>query len=318
MHRCVKALDDKMGTEQRYICLLVDNFLGHKISFTPRHIQIIFFEPNLISFVQPLDAGIIRCFKAHYRRQFCLQAIDLDEGGNSSIWKIMLCEAMMMATQAWVAVTAATIQHCWHHTGIQAATARSLHPAHADPGAWAIMHEFVTSETPLLLVEMMLQQHLSSCYVASDWQSALKAVMDAEGDTAQAAEAVKKLASAVCKRSGLVLKFSHPKPPQLEAVKRDLNNSIMILKENNHIFGTPPSIDELLNPLEERESLDIMAEMFEDDAAIIAEVRRREEIQNGEVIEVDSYDKGDHDVKEVMASSELIAMAEKLEARYVS
>ena len=64
MHRWVKALDVKMGIQKRYICLLIDNFSGHKISFAPRNIQIIFFEPNLTSFVQPLDAGIIRCFKA--------------------------------------------------------------------------------------------------------------------------------------------------------------------------------------------------------------------------------------------------------------
>jgi hypothetical protein len=62
-----------------------------------------------------------------------------------------------MATQAWVVVMAVTIQHCWHHTGIQAATTPSLHPAHADPGAWAIVHEFAASENPLLFVETMLQ-----------------------------------------------------------------------------------------------------------------------------------------------------------------
>ena len=112
MHRWVKALNIKMGIQKWYICLLVDNFSGHKISFAPWNIQIIFFEPNLTSFVQPLDA-----FKAHYCRQFCLRAIDLDEAGNSNIWKISLHEAMMMAIRAWIAVTSTTIQHCWNHMG---------------------------------------------------------------------------------------------------------------------------------------------------------------------------------------------------------
>ncbi|KAF8558115.1 hypothetical protein OG21DRAFT_1405665 [Imleria badia] len=225
----------------------------------------------------------------------------------------------MIATEAWSAVTSTTIQHCWNHTGIQAATAPSSHPAHADPGAWAIIREFATSETPLPLVEAALQQHLRSRYVASDWSSALKAVMDAEGDTAQATEAVEKLALAACKRSGLILKLSIPRPPQLEVLEEGLKDSIMMLKDRNRIFGTPLSVDELLDPLEEQENPDTMAEMFEDDDAIIAEVRRREAVRNGEVIEMDSDDEDDHEEETKPATtSELIALAEKLEAGYVS
>lgn len=307
-----------MGTEQRYICLLIDNFSGHKIPFTPRNIQIVFFEPNLTSFVQPLDAGIIRCFKAYYRRQFCLRAIDLDEAGNSNIWKITLREAMVMATQAWSAITPTTIQHCWNHTGIQAATAPLSHPAHADPGAWAIIREFATSEMPLPLVETALQQHLGSRYIASDWSPSLKAVMDAEGDAAQATEAVEKLALATCTRSGLILKISVPKPPQLEALEDSLKGSISILKDRNRIFGTPLSVNELLDPLEERENLDLEAEVFDDDAAIIAEVRRREAVRNGDAIEVDSDDEDDLDEAKPATTFELIALVEKLEAGYLS
>ena len=89
-----------------------------------------------------------------------------------------------MATQAWIAVTSTTIQHCWNHIGIQPATASSSHPVHADPGAWAIICEFATSEIPLPLTETRLQHHLSSHYIASNWEAAPKAVMDVEGDVA--------------------------------------------------------------------------------------------------------------------------------------
>ncbi|KAF8431020.1 hypothetical protein L210DRAFT_3311126, partial [Boletus edulis BED1] len=65
----------------------------------------------------------------------------------------------------------------------------------------------------LPLVETALQEHLGSRYVASDWSLALKMVMDAEGDAEKASEAVEKLASAACQRSGLVVKLQ--KPPQL-------------------------------------------------------------------------------------------------------
>ena len=222
----------------------------------------------------------------------------------------------MMATQAWTAVTSTTIQHCWNHTGIQAATASSSHPAHGNPGAWAIIREVAASEMALPLAETRLQQHLGGRYVASNWESALKAVMDAEGDAAQASAAVEKLASAACQRSGLVLKLSLPKPPQLEVLEQDLTNCVKILKDKNRIFGTLPSVDELIDPVEERENLDTEVELFEDDAAIIAEVRRREEVRNGDAMEVDSDNEDDCCGGKVaaMATSELIALAEKLES----
>jgi hypothetical protein len=73
------------------------------------------FEPNMTSFVQPLDAGIIRCFKAHYRRAFCLHAIDLDEAGEDDIYKVNLLEVLLMAKEAWASVSAETIKNCWNH-----------------------------------------------------------------------------------------------------------------------------------------------------------------------------------------------------------
>ena len=69
---------------------------------------------------------------------------------------------------------------------------------------------------------------------------------------------------------------SLPKPAQLETLEQDLTDSVKILKDKNHIFSTLSSINELLDPLEERENLDTEAELLENDAAIIAEVCRQE------------------------------------------
>ena len=311
-----------MAIERRFICLLIDNFSGHKISFTPRNIQIVFFEPNMTSFVQPLDAGIIRCFKAHYRRHFCLRAIELDEAGNNDIWKISLREAMVMANSAWAAVMPSTIQHCWNHTGIQDESAPSLHPAHADPGAWAIVHQFATaSDMTLLQAEMALQQHLGTRYITDHWNPALKAVMDSEGDVMQAVNAVEKLAAAACQRTSLVVKIpALSKPPQLEALERDLKDSVANLKDRNRIFGQPLTLDELLDPLEEKENLDTEAAVFEDDQAIIAEVHHLEAVGKGEIIEVDSDndDSLNDDGEPAITTSELIGICQKLESGYIS
>jgi hypothetical protein len=73
----------------------------------------------MTSFVQPLDSGIIRCFKAHYRKAFCLHALNLDEAGADNIYKINLLKVMLLAKAAWNAVSAETITNCWNHSGIQ-------------------------------------------------------------------------------------------------------------------------------------------------------------------------------------------------------
>ena len=73
----------------------------------------------MTSFIQPLDAGIIRCFKAHYQQEFCLRVIEKDELGEHDIHKINLLELMLMAKDAWKQVDDLTIQHCWDHVKIQ-------------------------------------------------------------------------------------------------------------------------------------------------------------------------------------------------------
>lgn len=98
-----------MRHQNRFICLLLDNFAGHYIDYVPRNIHLEYFEPNLTSHVQPDDAGIIRTLKALYRKAFCLRAIELDEAGEPDIYRIDLLEAMMLVTEAWNNVQAATI-----------------------------------------------------------------------------------------------------------------------------------------------------------------------------------------------------------------
>lgn len=69
----------------------------------------------MTSFVQPLDAGVICCFKAHYQCAFCLCAIELDEAGDEDIYKINLLEVMLLAREALDSVSKETIQNCWRH-----------------------------------------------------------------------------------------------------------------------------------------------------------------------------------------------------------
>ena len=111
-----------MRSQNRHICLLIDNFLGHFVSYKLQNIQLEYFKPNLMSFIQSLDAGIIRCFKAYYQRFFCSRALDLDEAGEADIYKLNLLEGILMVKRAWNEVDNLTLKHCWEHTMIQEAS----------------------------------------------------------------------------------------------------------------------------------------------------------------------------------------------------
>ena len=113
--RYIKDFNIKMHNQNCHICLMLDNFLGHSIQYQPQNICLLYFEPNLTSFIQLLNAGIIRCFKAHYHHEFCLHTIERDDAGEHNIYKINLMEGMLMAHTAWGQVKALTIKNCWDH-----------------------------------------------------------------------------------------------------------------------------------------------------------------------------------------------------------
>jgi len=102
------------------ILLLQDNFSGHIVPDGLKRIKVVNFEPNLIAHIQPMDQGIIRCFKAHYHASFIHHAIDRYDSGitPSKIYDINQLEAMQLAEAAWHEVDTMTIRHCWRKAGI--------------------------------------------------------------------------------------------------------------------------------------------------------------------------------------------------------
>ena len=115
----MRDFDADMRRQSRKVLLLVDNASSHiydKGQIT--NVRVEFFSPNLTSHVQPNDGGIIRCFKAHYRRIFCRRAVDRDDLGFADIYQIDQLEAMKLADEAWGCVLASTISNCWRHVKI--------------------------------------------------------------------------------------------------------------------------------------------------------------------------------------------------------
>ena len=103
----------------RNAILCMDNAPSHIYDDTGfTNTKVVFLPPNLTSHIQPMDAGIIRAFKAHYRRLFILRALERYENGQDNIYNIDQLEGMNLAMEAWTYVSDKTIANCWRHAGI--------------------------------------------------------------------------------------------------------------------------------------------------------------------------------------------------------
>jgi hypothetical protein len=102
------------------ILLLQDNFSGHIIPAGLKNIRVEPFEPNLTAYIQPMDQGIIRCFKALYQAKYIEHAIShFNEGiAPSEIYDIDQLYAMHLAEAVWQEVDTTTIWNCWCKLGI--------------------------------------------------------------------------------------------------------------------------------------------------------------------------------------------------------
>jgi hypothetical protein len=112
------SLNREMRRKDKNILLLIDNAGPHgKTPPNLSNVTIKYLPPNTTSHLQPLDAGIIAAFKAHYRKLFLFHLIDQYDGKIPES-KMSLKDAIYFVVDAWDAVTDTTVQNCWRHTKI--------------------------------------------------------------------------------------------------------------------------------------------------------------------------------------------------------
>ncbi|XP_023317375.1 tigger transposable element-derived protein 4-like [Trichogramma pretiosum] len=101
----------------RKILLVVDNCAAHnKIPSFP-NISLIYFPPNVTSVLQPMDQGVIKCFKGIYRRKLVLEYIDNLNRGITNC-NVSLLQAIRFMAEAWNEVTEKTIRNCFIKSGL--------------------------------------------------------------------------------------------------------------------------------------------------------------------------------------------------------
>jgi len=117
--RWLKALDKQMRQQRRKIALLIDNCPAHSKDCGEKlkNVKVIFFPPNCTSKLQPLDLGIIKNLKMHYRERILKEMISAIEK-NETFQNIDLRKAIAELYKVWkFDVTAKTIRNCFKKGG---------------------------------------------------------------------------------------------------------------------------------------------------------------------------------------------------------
>ena len=128
----LKQFNEYMQISHRQVILISDNAPTHPHPDMPpksytgpsppclSHVRLIYIDPNLTAYLQPLDAGIIAAFKAAYRRKYASLLVSRYNSNPTAAveWKLNVLEAINLAIAAWDEIPASTIFHCWQKTGI--------------------------------------------------------------------------------------------------------------------------------------------------------------------------------------------------------
>lgn len=65
----IEGVNDEMAKMSLKILLILDNCSAHLVNVRPSNVCVEFLPPNCTLILQPLDLGIIKNVKVHYRRR---------------------------------------------------------------------------------------------------------------------------------------------------------------------------------------------------------------------------------------------------------
>ncbi|XP_053381940.1 tigger transposable element-derived protein 4-like [Mercenaria mercenaria] len=114
----VRKLDPDMTRNQRSVVLIVDNCPAHPKINGLKSDKLVFLPPNSTSVTQPMDQGVIRILKVHYRKQVITRKIRALDNGTDMCINVL--DALRMLHQAWGCVTQTTIANCYRRAGFKA------------------------------------------------------------------------------------------------------------------------------------------------------------------------------------------------------
>ena len=113
----VREVDKRFTKEGQKIVILVDNCPAHPSIDNLASTELIFLPPNITSKLQPMDQGVIRSMKAHYKTMSIKKLIEATEK-NKPLPEFSILDAMQMLDLAWERVTTKTVVNCFEKAGI--------------------------------------------------------------------------------------------------------------------------------------------------------------------------------------------------------
>ncbi len=123
MESILTKLNSRLAHTNRRILLLIDNAGCHPphLETMFKNITICFLPANTTSKLQPLDLGIIKNFKVHYRTlllKYIVAKIDECNSASEVAKSVNILVAIRWVAQAWEKVKVSTIQKCIRRAGI--------------------------------------------------------------------------------------------------------------------------------------------------------------------------------------------------------
>ncbi len=114
----LEEIDLMVQKQKRKILLFMDNAPVHPSDSELKNITLKFFPANTASQIQPLDQGVIRTFKAHYRRHL-IQHIIANAATVYSADAVIITalDAICWIDLAWKSVTESTIRNTFRKAG---------------------------------------------------------------------------------------------------------------------------------------------------------------------------------------------------------
>ncbi|XP_045482042.1 tigger transposable element-derived protein 4-like [Harmonia axyridis] len=111
----IRKWDLDLQKKKRNIILLVDNCPAHPCVENLRSIKLVFLPPNMNAILQPMNQGIIACFKSHYKKIFLSNLFSHLDNGEK--FKFSLLDAIFALNRSWNLVSSKTISNCYRHAG---------------------------------------------------------------------------------------------------------------------------------------------------------------------------------------------------------
>ena len=136
LHKVLSKANRKLRLEGRSV---LDNAGCHPPNIVSSNIKLVFLPPNTTSVLQPLDLGIIKTFKVHYRKflmRFILSKIDTCSSATEVVKSVTILHAVRWVAEAWKNVGEMTVKKCFRRAGILKQDFRIVNlPSEEDPFA---------------------------------------------------------------------------------------------------------------------------------------------------------------------------------------